>query len=220
MEFIDYADREMLFLSLAHRVAAELGQSLRQTGRASLSVPGGTTPGPFLELLSAVELDWSQVAVVLNDERQVPPDHPRSNGALLQARLLRGPAAAARVIALHDGHATPIEALAEALVPELPLTCLVTGMGEDMHVASLFPDAPDLAAALASNAPPLMEIRAPSAPEPRVTLTAPVLRGALHQHILILGPQKREALERAMTLKPDQAPIRTILDTAIVHWAE
>ncbi len=45
MELITYPDRDLLMMSLADRIASELGQALRMAGRASLCVPGGTTPG-------------------------------------------------------------------------------------------------------------------------------------------------------------------------------
>jgi 6-phosphogluconolactonase len=63
-------------------------------------------------------------------------------------------------------------------------------------------------------------MRAEAAVEPRITLTAPVLRGAMNIHVLITGTEKRAALERALSLPPEQAPIRAVLDTATVHWAE
>jgi 6-phosphogluconolactonase len=47
-----------------------------------------------------------------------------------------------------------------------------------------------------------------------------VLKAALHCHILITGPEKRAALERAADLPEDQAPIATVLKTATIHWAE
>jgi 6-phosphogluconolactonase len=46
------------------------------------------------------------------------------------------------------------------------------------------------------------------------------LRDAFHIHVLITGPEKRAALDRALTLPPHEAPIRAVLDTATVHWAE
>ena len=63
-------------------------------------------------------------------------------------------------------------------------------------------------------------MRAEAAGEPRITLTAPVLAGAMNIHILITGAEKRAALERAMTLPPSEAPVRAVLDNATVHWAE
>ena len=47
-----------------------------------------------------------------------------------------------------------------------------------------------------------------------------VLAGAMVTHVLITGPEKRAALERAQGLDPMQAPIRAFLGNATVHWAE
>jgi 6-phosphogluconolactonase len=56
---------------------------------------------------------------------------------------------------------------------------VVLGMGEDGHTASLFPGADNLAAALApKNGQLVMAIRAPGAPQPRLTLTLPALLDA------------------------------------------
>ena len=93
-------------------------------------------------------------------------------------------------------------------------------MGDDMHTASLFPGADQLAAALAHDAPPLIAMRAPGAPEVRVTLSAPVLDAALSKHIIITGQAKRDALEKAKEIgDPMQAPILSVLNGATIHWA-
>lgn len=223
MKFHEYPDREMLMLRLAQRISSELGESLRSTGRATLSVPGGTTPGPVFDTLSGADLDWSQVSVLLNDERWVNEDSPRSNTRLLRERLLVGRAANATLVPLYaPGLATPeegIEALSSGLEPHLPISVLLLGMGEDMHTASLFPGADNLEAALRSDAPALMAMRAEAASEPRITLTAPVLQTALRVHVLITGEAKRKAIESAVKLSPKEAPIALVLDQAQVHWA-
>jgi 6-phosphogluconolactonase len=223
MEFVEYPDADFMFLRVADRIAGELGEFLRRDGHASLCVPGGTTPGPVFDTLSGVELDWANVAVFLNDERWVGEDSPRSNTRLLRERLFRGPAAAAQMIPLYAPAPRPEDRLAElamGILPHLPISVLLLGMGADMHTASLFPGADRLAEALADDAPPLMALRADAAGEPRITLTAPILRGAFRTHILLRGAEKRAAVERAMTLSPSEAPVRVVLDTAIVHWAE
>lgn len=223
MRLTTYPDREMLHLGLANALAGELADVLRREGRATLAVPGGTSPGPVFDILSGVDLDWSRVAVVLTDERWVPEDSPRSNTALVRRRLLTGRAAGARLLPLYAPAPWPEDALpelAEALVPHLPVSVMLLGMGTDMHTASLFPGADRLAEALAPTAPPLMALRAEAAGEARVTLTAPVLRGAIRSHLLISGPEKRAAIERAATLTPEEAPVRVILDQATIHWAE
>lgn len=223
MDLIEYPDADLMYLSLADRIASDLGEFLRRDGRASLCVPGGTTPGPVFDTLSGVDLDWANVAVFLNDERWVDETSPRSNTRLLRERLLRGPAAAANLIPLYapaDAPEDMLATLAEGLTPHLPITVLLLGMGADMHTASLFPGADRLAQALANDAPLLMALRADAAGEPRITLTAPVLKAAYRTHIVIRGAEKRAALERARTLPATDAPVRIVLDQATIHWAE
>ena len=81
MRIETYPDREALMIGVADRMASDLREELFAQGRASLCVPGGTTPGPVFDILSAVSLDWANIAVVLNDERWVGEDSPRSNTA-------------------------------------------------------------------------------------------------------------------------------------------
>jgi 6-phosphogluconolactonase len=223
MELVEYPDRDLLMLGLADTLSAELAEALRRHERVSFSVPGGTTPGPVFDVLSEQALDWDRVSVVLNDERWVPEDSPRSNTGLLKKRLLVSKASAATLIPLYVEAPTPedkIDELSEGLAGHLPLSVLLLGMGADMHTASLFPGADNLEAALADDAPPLMAMRADGAGEPRITLTAPVLKGAMNLHILITGAEKRAALERATQLPVEEAPVRVVLGQATVHWAE
>lgn len=223
MKLETYPDREFLMLGLANTIAGQLADFLRREGKATLSVPGGTTPGPIFDTLSGVDIDWANVAVVLNDERWVPESSDRSNTRLVRQRLIRGRAAQARLIPLYAPAETPEEmlpALEDGLRPYLPISVLLLGMGADMHTASLFPGADRLEEALSASAPLLLPMRAEAAGEPRITLTARVLRGAFNIHVLITGQEKRDALERALTLTPMEAPVRAVLDNATVHWAE
>ena len=217
-----YPSREALMQGVAAVMAAELRAELA-TRRATLSVPGGTTPGPVFDLLAQEDLDWPRVSVLLNDERWVGEDSPRSNTRLLRERLLVGPAAKARLLPLYAPLFEPEEAmdlLGQGIARHLPITVLLLGMGADMHTASLFPGADRLTEALAPDAPILMALRSDAAGEPRITLTARVLTAAKHIHILITGADKRAALERALQLPPEAAPIRVVLTHATVHWAE
>ena len=93
------------------------------------------------------------------------------------------------------------------------------GMGVDMHTASLFPDADRLNEALSLEAPILLPMRAKGANEPRVTLTAPVLNGAIKKHLVIFGDEKRKAYVAAKSLPATDAPVRAIMDDLMVHWA-
>jgi 6-phosphogluconolactonase len=223
VRLVEYPDAEMMMIDLANRIAGELNSHLMRNDFASLAVPGGTTPGPIFDTLSAVDLDWSRVQVMLTDERWVPEGSPRSNTRLLRERLLVDRAAKANLVPLHIDAPDPEAGLAEigaAVEAVLPLSVVLLGMGADMHTASLFPGADRLAEALAPDAPPVMALRAPGAPEPRVTLTARVLDAAFSKHVVILGSEKRAALEQAADLSPIDAPIRAVWTDLTVHWAE
>ncbi|WP_339109496.1 6-phosphogluconolactonase [Thioclava sp. GXIMD4216] len=222
MDFKTYPDRELLMVSLADKIASQLRAILDREGRATLSVPGGTTPGPVFDILSDIDLDWEHVAVVLNDERWVPLSSPRSNTALLSERLLKNKAIKARLLPLYVNAPVPeerLDALSENLRPNLPISVLLLGMGADMHTASLFPGADRLQEALSDDAPELMALRAEAAGEPRITMTARVLKNAMHTHVLITGEEKKRAIEAAQNLPVEQAPIKCILHNATVHWA-
>ena len=222
MKIVTYPDAEMMMMDLADTLASELETSLLGNDFASIAVPGGTTPGPIFDSLCAVDLDWSRVRVMLTDERWVPETSERSNTRLLRERLLVNHAAAATYVPLYADAETPEEKLpelSEALSPLMPISVMLLGMGTDMHTASIFPGADQLDLALHGNEN-LVAMRAPGAPEPRITLSAKVLKSAISRHIVIVGAEKREALEKARHLSPEEAPVAAILNGSIIHWAE
>ncbi len=223
-----YETREILMESLAKDVADQLRAAISSNGKATLAVPGGTTPGPFLTLLSNADLDWSKVSVMLTDERFVPESSDRSNTRLLRETLLQNGAAAANMVPFYLPAETPEDVLSDLTIPiaaALPLDVCVLGMGGDMHTASLFPQADRLTEGLDETSDLiLLPMRAPNAAEPRLTLTAPVLRGAKNIHILITGQAKMDALKSAQTAGPTKdAPIRTVLSApnpVTIHYAD
>ncbi|WP_299404683.1 6-phosphogluconolactonase [uncultured Roseobacter sp.] len=222
MNFIENADRDMAVMNVAHALTSDLRKCLLQHEFASFAVPGGTTPGPIFDAMSSVEIDWHRVHVMLTDERWVPETHARSNAALVKSRLLTGHAAQAKFISYYRDGMSAAEAAPEVsaeLADRVPISLLLLGMGEDMHTASLFPNAPGLEAAMARNAPLICAMAPDSQPEARVTLSAQALDGAMDKHLVIFGDEKRAAFERAMTLPALDAPIGAVIKGGTVHWA-
>lgn len=187
---------------------------LARDGKAALAVSGGTTPVAFFEHLAREQLDWARVTVTLADDRCVPASSDRSNVRLVTEHLLQHEAKAATFLRLLAGQDHEI-------APLLPFAAVVLGMGRDGHTASLFPGGDNLAAALAG--PHLIEtMRAPGAPEPRVTLTLPALLQTEFLALHIEGAAKREVLATAETAGPvAQMPIRAVLahrPRATIFW--
>lgn len=213
----DFADGAALAPAFAQWAAALLQKAIDERGEAVLVVSGGTTPKRFFTALALREIDWARVTITLADERCVPDDNPRSNAKLLRETLLRDRAAAARFAPLADSRLSPEQELAtaNARIADLPLPAdlVVLGMGDDGHTASWFPGADNLAEAIDPGARPLvLPMRAPGAPEPRLTLTARVILRARALALHIEGADKLETLARALGPGPiEEMPIRAAL---------
>ena len=63
MRLVEYPDREMMMMDLADRLATELRAALRHADRATLAVPGGSTPGPVFDTLSGLALDPAPIYI-------------------------------------------------------------------------------------------------------------------------------------------------------------
>ena len=216
--------------SAARHIAAALEAGIGARGAASFVATGGRTPGPVYAALHAAPLDWSRVWVTLSDERWVDETSPDSNAGLVRRLLLKGPAAAARFVGLKTGHGTP-EAAADEVEARLasmpyPFDMVMLGMGDDGHVASLFPCNPNLAAAMRSGGLCMAMAPGPDglAPtQPRMSLTLEAINAARAVLIYITGEDKWAVLQRALAGDDrDEMPVRAVLSRSApvrVIWA-
>jgi 6-phosphogluconolactonase len=224
-----YDDRAALAVGVATRVAVALEAALEHRERASLVVPGGTTPGPIFDELALTPIAWSHVDVTLSDERWVPADHAESNERLVRHRLLHARAASAHLIGLHRPRPKPSDALPEieATLGKIgrPFDVVLLGMGSDGHFASLFPGRQELQAGLdRTNSAQVIALDAPANGHPRVSLSLSAILNAQLILVLFQGMEKHAVLESAKT--PESAldlPIRALLNQDVapveVHWA-
>lgn len=223
MHFSKYPNSADMMQSLSVELVTDLMGALTENGKATLAVPGGSTPGPLFDLLSLADFDWANVTIMLTDERWVSTDSPRSNTALIRNRLLVNAAASANYVALYKDGFEPeagAVALSKQVEPYLPIDVILLGMGADMHTASLFPGAAELAWAQSPEAAAVVSMVPVTGDlEPRVTLSANVLEAAIRTHVLILGDEKKAALMVAETADPYEAPIAQFLPNAKVHWS-
>lgn len=220
--------RAALASALAGTIAAQLSDAVEARGSATLAVSGGTTPAVMFAKLSRAEIDWSRVTVALVDERFVPPDSPRSNARLVREKLLQDEAGQADFLPLYSPAPSAEEAasLADNALHQLtqPFDVVVLGMGNDGHTASFFPDANELDELLDPETQRLVAaVNAPSAGEPRITLTLPVIASARFIALHIEGAEKAATLKRVLA-SGSTLPIRRVIDAAQtpveIFWAE
>ncbi|MBK5517357.1 6-phosphogluconolactonase [Pseudomonas sp. TH10] len=220
----EYKSPALLADALALNVAKQLSDAIDARGTATLVVSGGRSPVAFFQNLARQKLDWSKVVVTLADERWVPVEHADSNAGLLKRYLLQGPAAKAQFLSLYSATAN-LELAAEQadrLLAELPpIDVLILGMGDDGHTASLFPNSPNLAEALAADGTrrcyPML---APTVPHQRLTMSRALLASAETTVLSISGQSKLTTLSAA--LAGDDVgvmPIRAFLQPTLeIYW--
>jgi len=231
VELHSYPDAAALTVDLAREVVGRLATAVAAKGEAGLVCAGGTTPGELYEAMSAIPAPWSKVQVTASDERWAPPDSEASNERLVRATLLKNHAAAATYVPLRTEDPTPEEAegavgAAVAAMPR-PFTVTLIGMGTDLHIASLCPEAGGLGKAMDAADPALARaIRAKSGAGSNIRMTL-TLRALLESEVIILlirGDAKLRAYEEALAGGDAMAgPVRAVLHQARtpvhVYWS-
>ena len=227
----EHADADALAVALATRLAAATDDALRQRGAAILALAGGRTAPPVLRRFAGEARDWTRVTILPTDERWVRADHADCN--LRQMRESFGSVAGIHWLPLvpPDPSGAVDAAFANARLQSLagPIDAALLGMGADGHFASLFPGAPNLAAALDPEcrqaAVAIVPDPLPAAgPHARISLSLARLLHSRHVILAISGADKRAVLERAIGENdPARLPVAALLhvpDTTIeIHWS-
>ena len=176
--------------------AAAVATSLR--GRFSVALSGGSTPQRLYHLLGTSfggRIKWEFAHLFWSDERCVPRDHMQSNFRLAHDAMISRIAIPDENVHRIRGELAPEEASAlyedelrryfgQNSPPRFDLILL--GIGEDGHVASLFPGS-EILSEMQHLAMPAFS---PAAENWRVTLTLPVLNNAALVVFLVTGRTK------------------------------
>jgi len=228
-ELIQFSTRNELDNALASSVSQLLNEAIKQKGKASIAVSGGSTPKGFFSVLSQSDIDWSKVTVTLADERWVPIDSADSNTRLVHENLLQNKATAAKFFHLKQGEALSDETLSDLNVAAnttlLPLDVLILGMGEDGHTASLFPCSGEINQGLASdNDNTLLKVMPKTAPHQRISFSFSALSKSENIFLHLCGENKQQVLNQALNGDDVfEMPIRAFLQHASLktqtYWA-
>jgi len=209
-QLLRFPDAESLARAAAERWLDKLAAAASQGQGSSVALSGGRIAGRFFAaaatlapklrpLVDRVHFFWA-------DERCVPADHPESNFALAQRALLVPLGVAPERIHRLQGELAPDlaaqagEAEVRQWLPAAPngqpvFDLVLLGMGEDGHVASLFPDAP---ATVAASRAVYLPVIGPKAPRQRITLGYGPLAAAREVWVLVSGPGKEAALRESL----------------------
>lgn len=185
-------DMAALSVAVAQRIQQLASEAIAERDAFHLVLTGGNTPKSCYQQLCRLALDWRQVYIYYGDERCVPVGDAQRNDLMAQCSLLQHvPVPAEQVFSM------PAELGAEAGAAAYAETIrgrqfdlVLLGMGEDGHIASLFPGQ----AQLASEQPTVAVLNSPKPPPERVSLGLSVINEARNKLFLLAGEGKRQAL--------------------------
>jgi 6-phosphogluconolactonase len=144
-DLLETTTDESFLKEATDKLEKAISQTLSATGRCVLGLSGGTTPLPIYKELSKRPLEWQNVWVFLVDDRFVSPDESHSNLRAIKTTLLdKVGHPAEQLIAPDTWQPLPecvhlYDKKLQALLSKGEPDIAVLGMGEDGHIASLFP---------------------------------------------------------------------------------
>ncbi len=220
-----FPDLETCSRACAEEILAICRRENARKGFSTLVLAGGSTPRRLYELLATPPLEdlmpWEGLHLFWGDERVVAPEHEWSNFRMAGVTLLaknplpaphlhpiRGfgqtpdQAAESYEKELRDFfHRHPVSGEGDGFSPHFPLfDCILLGMGEDGHTASLFPGKAALeekkrwvVAELVPGQPPFV---------PRLSLSLPVLNNGRNVLFLAAGAKKKRLLQQFHATRP------------------
>ncbi|MEV4511940.1 6-phosphogluconolactonase [Dactylosporangium sp. NPDC049525] len=211
---------KLLAAAVAARLIVRLTDAQAERGVASLVLTGGRIAA---QIYAAVRdnpardaVDWSRVDFWWGDERFLPSGDPDRNETQARDAFLAAlPVDPARVhpMPASDGpHGTDAAAAAAAYAAELDTAggaaggagfdVVLLGVGEDGHVASVFPGHP-----VGADPRTVADVHdSPKPPPVRLTLTLPTLNTAAEVWLLASGSGKADAVREALTGSPATLP--------------
>lgn len=230
-----HTEPEVLAQAAAARLVVRLVDAQAARGFASIVLTGGRIAAAVYRAVrdspARDAVDWSHVDAWWGDERFLPAGHPDRNETQAREALLGAlPLDAARVHPMpsSDGPvgddpeaaaARYAQVLAEAARPgtaRLPHFDLVLlGVGEDGHVASIFPEHP-----AAYETRPVTAVRgSPKPPPVRLTMTLHTINTGEEVWLLAAGPEKADAVGMALTgAGPVQLPAAAVSGVERTLW--
>lgn len=190
----------------------------------SLALSGGSTPKRIYRHIANSDTkntDWEKLKIFWSDERCVPPDNLESNFKMAQQELLHALNIPEENIFRIFGEADPyFEAIRYSRIIETNIPVhkgiprfdiILLGLGEDGHIASIFPDNMSL-----FNVPTYCEaVTHPQSGQKRITFTGKLINAAKNIIFLVTGKNKAGIVSKIL-----QAGFSTHFPASLINPVE
>ncbi|MCY0979343.1 6-phosphogluconolactonase [Chryseobacterium wangxinyae] len=215
---VDHVDQ--LYTKTADLFVEFAAEAIANNGKFVVALSGGSSPKSIFELLSTKaysdKIEWDKVWFFWVDERWVSLDNEKSNANMTFESLLNHvPVHQNQIFPMFKENITPEDYAAEyeskireVLGEKGQFDCILLGMGDDGHTASLFPGENIL-----EETTKWVDAYYLSPQEMyRITLTAPIINMAKNVLVVTFGAQKRHALNEIINgeFNPNLYPLQLI----------
>ncbi|MBN1121314.1 MAG: 6-phosphogluconolactonase [Anaerolineae bacterium] len=218
-----FPDAQSVFEEAAERWIRIASQAVAESGSFSVALSGGSTPRSLYELLASApyrdQVDWEKTHVFWGDERRVARDDEQSNYRMAYESLLSH-------VPIPGSQIHPIDGmgLSSGIVRDYDdamwkhfryerggwprFDLMLLGMGEDGHVASIFPGTRTVSD-LSSR---VIVYQVPQLGVERITLSLPVINHARNILIMVAGESKAAALYEVLhgEAQPSRYPAQAV----------
>lgn len=197
VRWFPFVDSVALRADARRRVIDAARAAIEARQRFAIVLAGGSTPRALYRSLRDAQTDWLRWHIYFGDERCVAADDPDRNSVMAAEEWLDHvpiPLSQRHPIAAELGAEVAAQSYAHELEGVGEFDLVLLGLGEDGHVASLFPGDRERFEYSVSDA--IAVFNAPKPPPARVSLTAKRLSRTRSALVLIEGESKREAVRR------------------------
>lgn len=206
-----YGSSEETIEKLADYFLAISQSSIAKNGRFSVALSGGSSPKKLYELLASEnyksKIEWNKTFFFFGDERYLPHTHKDSNFNMAKQALFEPLNIAGENIFAVNTSLPPGEAAKQYEIVlknffkqnEIIFNLVLLGLGDNSHIASLFPHT----SVLHDKIPGVKALFIEEINAERITLNAPIFNQADHIAFLVFGKEKAEAVYHILKDKHD-----------------
>jgi 6-phosphogluconolactonase len=195
----------------AHHIQTAINCLLLAQNRCSVMLTGGRSAKLLYQAWSE-NIDFKQLHNVdfyFGDERSVLPLDSESNYGMAMENLFKhevpGNCSIHRMEAENLSHQDAINKY-ESILPDR-IDILLLSLGEDGHIASLFPNDK----ALTHTNRLVASVLAPISPRRRLSITPKLIQSARQIYILAIGPIKRRVYNKIVNTNPKSSDVPGVL---------
>jgi len=171
----------------------------------SLGLSGGSTPKFFYELFAAKYKDYSNIYLWTVDERHVDINDENSNQRMINSIFSNSNLNIIEYSYEEDPGHSAKNYTATVFSKVDKFNAAILGVGEDGHIASLFPDT----TALNADEKGFVQNEVNILSRWRITSTFELLKNVEHVYLLVTGDNKKEIIEKIG--KKNELPVNELI---------